>query len=361
MKAVLVLEDGTRFEGTSFGIEGEVIGEIVFNTGMTGYQEVLTDPSYCGQIVTMTYPLIGNYGVNIDDIESSKPQVKGFIVRELCKLPSNWRSTETLNDYLTKNNIIGIEGIDTRALTRILRDKGTMNGIISTNPDFKFEDRIDEIKNYRIIDPVYEVTCSEPQCFRGEEMKVAVMDLGAKTNIVRSLLKRKCDVTVYPATSSADDILNEKPDGIMLSNGPGDPKDCKEVIENIKTLLNSGTPIFGICLGHQLTALAHGGDTQKLKYGHRGGNHPVKDLKKDSTYITSQNHGYAVVAESLDQSIAEVSHINMNDMTVEGVKYLDKPVFTVQFHPEASPGPMDTAYLFDEFIDLMKKNRKGNA
>ncbi len=356
MRAILALEDGTIFYGNSFGVEGDVIGEIVFNTGMTGYQEVLTDPSYSGQIVTMTYPLIGNYGVNLDDIESSRPQVKGFIVRELCKMPSNWRSIETLNDYLKRHNIIGIEGIDTRALTRILRDKGTMKGIVSTDPDFKFEDKIDEIKAYEIVNPVHEVTTKEIINYKGTGFKVALLDLGLKQNIVRSLLKRGCDVTVFPAWATAEEILSINPDGVMLSNGPGDPKDCTDSIDTIKNLMGK-KPIFGICLGHQLTALANGADTEKLKYGHRGCNHPVKDITKDMTYITSQNHGYTIVEESLDKEKMVVSHKNMNDDTIEGIKYLGVPVFTVQFHPEASPGPIDTAYLFDEFIEMMEKHK----
>lgn len=358
MRAVLALEDGTIFEGNSFGIEGEIIGEIVFNTGMTGYQEVLTDPSYCGQIVTMTYPLIGNYGINIDDKESAKPQVRGFIVRELCKTPSNWRSIESLNEYLKRHNIIGIEGIDTRALTRILRDKGTMKGIISTNPDFSLDKRINEIKEYEIKNPVQAVTSKEAAYYpanNGEErFTIALIDLGLKQNIVRSLQKRGCDVHVFPCWASVKEILGINPQGIMLSNGPGDPKDCTEVISTIKELMGV-KPIFGICLGHQLTALANGADTERLKYGHRGCNHPVKDMEKDLTYITSQNHGYTIIESTMDSSRMEVSHRNMNDGTVEGVRYKDVPVFTVQFHPEASPGPIDTAYLFDEFIDLMKK------
>ena len=357
MKAVLALEDGTIFKGNSFGIEGEVIGEIVFNTGMTGYQEVLTDPSYCGQVVTMTYPLIGNYGINIDDAESSKPQVKGFIARELCKYPSNWRSTESLNDYLIKNNIIGIEGIDTRALTRILRDKGTMKGIISTAEGFDLSKRMEDIKNYIIKDPVNEVTTKKVLHYGGKGLRVALLDYGLKQNIVRSLVKRNCEVFVFPAWSKAEEILSVEPDGIMLSNGPGDPKDCINEIETIRNLIGK-KPIFGICLGHQLTALANYADTEKLKYGHRGCNHPVKDIEKDQTYITSQNHGYTIVADSLDKNRAEVSHINMNDGTVEGVRYKDVPVFTVQFHPEASPGPADTAYLFDEFVDMMNDFKK---
>lgn len=357
MKAILALEDGTVFQGNSFGVDGEIAGEIVFNTGMTGYQEVLTDPSYCGQIVTMTYPLIGNYGVNFEDIESTKPQVRGFIVRELCKTPSNWRSIETLNEYLKRHNIIGIEGIDTRALTRILRDKGTMKGIISTNPEFKLEDKMDDIKAYEILKPVERVTAKEVIHYKGDGFKVALIDYGLKQNIVRSLLKRGCEVYVFPATATSGDILTINPDGIMLSNGPGDPKDCTEQINTIKELLGK-RPIFGICLGHQLTALASNADTEKLKYGHRGCNHPVKDLNKDKTYITSQNHGYTIVEDTLDKDRMEVSHRNMNDGTIEGVRYKDIPLFTVQFHPEAAPGPTDTAYLFDEFIAMME-NYKG--
>jgi len=357
VKSILALEDGTVFYGNSFGAEGEVIGEIVFNTGMTGYQEVLTDPSYCGQIVAMTYPLIGNYGVNFEDVESARPQVMGFIVRELCKSPSNWRSVETLNDYLKRHNIIGIEGIDTRALTRILRDKGTMNGIISTKPDFDIKERVDEIKAYRIKDPVKQVTIKEVMHYEGKGYRVALIDYGIKQNIVLSLLKRGCDVYVFPAFAKAEEILSVNPDGIMLSNGPGDPKECTEQINTIKELLGK-KPIFGICLGHQLMALANNADTEKLKYGHRGCNHPVKDLEKDITYITSQNHGYTIVEQSIDKDRMVVSHRNMNDGTIEGIRYKDMPVFTVQFHPEASPGPADTAYLFDEFIRMMEKHNK---
>lgn len=348
MKAILALEDGTIFEGNGFGIEGEVIGEIVFNTGMTGYQELLTDPSYYGQIVTMTYPLIGNYGVNIEDIESSKPQIKGYIVREMCRTPSNWRSDERLDEYLKKNNIIGIEGIDTRALTRIIRDKGTMKGIISTDENFNFGKKLDKIKSYEIKNPVSKVTTTEIKHFKGSGYRIALIDYGVKQNIVRSLLNRGCEVFVFPASANENEILSVNPDGIMLSNGPGNPKDCKMEIQTIKELLGK-KPIFGICLGHQLLALANGADTEKLKYGHRGCNHPVKDLKKDLTFITSQNHGYTIVEDSVDTTRMIVSHRNMNDGTIEGIKYRDIPVFSVQFHPEASPGPMETAYLFDEF------------
>jgi carbamoyl-phosphate synthase small subunit len=364
MKAILALEDGSVFHGSSFGVEGEVFGEIVFNTGMTGYQEILTDPSYCGQIVNMTYPLIGNYGVNLDDFESSKPQVKGFIVRELCNNPSNWRSVETLNEYLKRHNIIGIEGIDTRALTRILREKGTMKGVITTKTDFSYEQKEADIKAFEISKPVLQVTTKEVKVFpgnlkleaNGTKYTVALMDYGVKTNIIRSLQARGCEVHLFPAWSSADDVLSINPDGIMLSNGPGDPKDCVEQVNVIKDLMGK-KPIFGICLGHQLTALANDADTKRLKYGHRGCNHPVKDVEKDMTYITSQNHGYTIIEEALDKTKAVVSHRNMNDGTVEGVKYLHVPLFTVQFHPEASPGPQDTAYLFNEFIDMMDKHK----
>lgn len=358
MKAFLLLEDGTVFEGNSFGMEGNVIGEVVFNTGMTGYQEVLTDPSYCGQIVCMTYPLIGNYGVNLDDIESIRPQVKGFIVRELCKTPSNWRSIETLNEYLKRNEIIGLEGIDTRELTIILREKGTMKGTIITADQLEdIEEKICKVKGYTIDNPVLQVTAKEVQKFSGSGYKIALIDYGLKRNIVRSLLKRDCEVSIFPATAAAQEILDTNPDGIMLSNGPGDPKDCTFQINTIKQLIGK-KPMFGICLGHQLTALANGADTEKLKYGHRGCNHPVKDVEKDMTYITSQNHGYTIVEKSLDKEVMSVSHINMNDGTIEGIRYKNAPLFTVQFHPEASPGPGDTAYLFDEFINLIAKSKE---
>ncbi len=354
MKAFLALEDGTVFEGVSFGAEGAMVGEVVFNTGMTGYQEVLTDPSYCGQIVTMTYPLIGNYGVNPEDIESAKPQVKGFVVREICRTPSNWRSIETLDDYLKRYSIIGIEGIDTRALTRILRDKGTMKGMIYTGESYSPDEWLPRIMSYRITDPVEQVTTKNVVHHDGKGLRVALLDYGIKTNIIRSLINRGCDVHVFPASATPTEILAINPDGIMLSNGPGDPKDCRFQIDTIKKLLGI-KPIFGICLGHQLTALANGADTERLKYGHRGCNHPVKDVSRDLTYITSQNHGYTIIEESLDKSRMEVSHRNMNDGTIEGIRYKDMPVFTVQFHPEASPGPADTAYLFDRFMNLMEK------
>lgn len=352
MKAILALEDGTQFVGQSVGATGTCIGEVVFETGMTGYLEVLTDPSFVGQLVTMTYPLIGNYGVNTEDQESSKPHVKGFIVRELCDEPSNFRSQETLNNYLKRHNIIGIQGIDTRALTRILRNKGTMNGVISTDTDFLLEDWIEKLQNHKLINPVEQVTSKEVVHIEGKGRRVAILDYGAKTSIIDCLIKRNCDLYVFPAASEADAILEVEPDGIMLSNGPGNPKDCAFQIDVLRKLVGI-KPMFGICLGHQLAALAYGADTGKLKYGHRGGNHPVKDLANNRTYITSQNHGYVVLAEKLDSKKAVVSHININDGTVEGIRYLDTPTFTVQFHPEASPGPKETEYLFDQFMALI--------
>jgi len=356
MKAILALEDGTVFKGNSFGVEGEVIGEIVFNTGMTGYQEVITDPSYYGQIVAMTYPLIGNYGINLDDMESGKPQIRGFIVREVCRTPSNFRLDERLDEYLKRHNIMGIEGIDTRALTRIIREKGTMKGIISTDENYDFNKKIEEIKSYSIKNPVREVTTREIKYYKGGGYRIALIDYGIKQNIIRSLLERKCEIYQFPASTSAEEILSINPDGILLSNGPGDPKDCISEIEVIKTLLGT-KPIFGICLGHQLIALARGADTEKLKYGHRGCNHPVKDLERDLTFITTQNHGYTVVESSIDTSRAVVTHRNMNDGTIEGIRYKDMPVFSVQFHPEASPGPMETAYLFNKFMDIIRESK----
>ncbi len=357
MKAFLILEDGTVFEGTSFGASGEVVGEVVFNTGMTGYQEVLTDPSYYGQIVTMTYPLIGNYGINLDDEQSAGPKVKGFVVRELCRTPSNWRSVERLDRYLEKNGIVGIEGVDTRAFTRILREKGTMRGLISQKEDLVLEDRLKEIRSYELKDPVYRVTTKTVKHFKGEGPSIALLDLGMKRGILDSLLKRGCGVYVLPAWASADEVLDLKPDGILISNGPGDPKNCMETVKNVKRLIG-GIPLMGICLGYQVIALAAGADTGKMKYGHRGSNHPVKDLKKDLTYITSQNHGYVVLEDTIDSSGIEISHRSLNDGTVEGIRFKDLPAFSVQFHPEASPGPQDTAYIFDEFVEMAEKMRK---
>ncbi len=352
MKAFLILEDGTVFEGTSIGSTREVVSEIVFNTSMTGYLEVLTDPSYAGQAVCMTYPLIGNYGIT-DDMESSRPWPNGFIVRELSRVPSNFRCKGTIQDFLKENDIPGIAGIDTRALTKILREKGTMNGMITTNENFDFEEIKPRLLSYSTGDVVSKVTCSEKYVLKGNGKRVALLDFGAKKNIAKSLNDRGCEVTVYPAHTSADEVLSSNPDGIMLSNGPGDPKDCGPIIDEIKKLYDSDVPIFAICLGHQLMALATGADTHKMKYGHRGGNHPVKDLETGRVYISSQNHGYVVDTERLDPAVAKPAFVNVNDGTNEGLKYTGKNIFTVQFHPEACPGPQDSGYLFDRFIKMM--------
>lgn len=353
MKAFLILEDGTVFKGTSIGANKEVISEIVFNTSMTGYLEVLTDPSYAGQAVAMTYPLIGNYGICRDDMESLKAWHDGFIVRELARVSSNFRNEYSIQQFLIENDIPGISGIDTRALTKILREKGTMNGMITTNENFDLSIIIPKIKNFKSKNTVERVTCKEKYVLKGNGYKVALMDFGAKKNIARSLNERGCEVTVYPAHTTAEEILASNPDGIMLSNGPGDPKECVSIIEEIRKLYNSDVPIFAICLGHQLMALATGADTHKLKYGHRGVNHPVKDLKTGRVYISSQNHGYVVDDETLNPEVAKPAFINVNDKTNEGLEYVGKNIFTVQFHPEACGGPQDTAYLFDRFIDMM--------
>lgn len=356
MKAFLILEDGTVFEGTSIGSKKEVISEIVFNTSMTGYLEVLTDPSYAGQAVVMTYPLIGNYGIT-PDMESERPWVDGYIVRELSRMPSNFRCEGTIQDFLTEHDIPGIAGVDTRALTKTLRDKGTMNGMITTDENYNIEEILPKLKAYRTGNVVDKVTCKEPKILKGKGKKVALLDLGAKNNIAKSLNERGCEVTIYPAHTTAQEILDTKPDGIMLSNGPGDPKECESIIAEIKKLYESEVPIFAICLGHQLMALATGADTYKLKYGHRGGNHPVKDLETGRVYISSQNHGYAVDAKALDEKVAVPAFTNVNDGTNEGLKYVGKNIFTVQFHPEACPGPQDSAYLFDRFITMMGGNQ----
>ena len=330
MKAFLILEDGHVFTGTSIGAKKEVISEIVFNTSMTGYLEVLTDPSYAGQAVCMTYPLIGNYGICYEDTESLRPWPDGYIVRELSRTPSNFRCEDTIQNFLKRFDIPGIAGIDNRALNIIPRLKAYTTGKV-----------------------VEKVTCSEKKVLKGSGKKVALLDLGAKNNIAKSLNKRGCEVTIYPASTTAEEILASNPDGIMLSNGPGDPKECTEVIKEIRKLYESDTPIFAICLGHQLMALATGADTHKMKYGHRGGNHPVKDLETGRVYISSQNHGYVVDTDNLDPKVAVPAFINVNDGTNEGLKYTGKNIFTVQFHPEACPGPQDSGYLFDRFIKMM--------
>jgi len=355
-KAYILLADGTVLEGQSFGAKGTVIGEVVFTTGMTGYQETLTDPSYYGQIVTQTFPLIGNYGVNEEDYESTKSYVSGYIVREWCNAPSNFRSQGNINDFLEKQNIIGIHSVDTRSLTRKIREYGVMNGAITTENVYeKKEELLEKIKAYSIVNAVNTVTVPEIKEYKAENSKyrVVLIDLGYKRNIRNELLKRGCDVIVVPDKTTAEEIKKIAPDGIMLSNGPGDPAENVEVIANIAEIAKLGIPIFGICMGHQLMALAHGARTEKLKYGHRGANQPVIDLRLDKTFVTSQNHGYAVVSDSVNQEIAEVSHINANDKTCEGVRYKHINAFTVQFHPEAHGGPLDTAYLFDDFIKMM--------
>lgn len=354
MKAFLILEDGTVFTGQSIGSTREVISEIVFNTSMTGYLEVLTDPSYAGQAVVMTYPLIGNYGVT-PDMESARPWPDGYIVRELSRNHSNFRSEGSIQDFLIKHDIPGVAGIDTRALTKLLREKGTMNGMITTDENYCIDALLPEIRAYAAGNVVDRVTCTGKSVLKGRGKRVALLDFGAKNNIAKSLHDRGCEVTVYPAHTSAEELLGSSPDGIMLSNGPGDPKECTAIIEELKKLSDSNVPIFAICLGHQLMALANGADTHKMKYGHRGGNHPVKDLKTGRVYISSQNHGYVVDTDTLDPQVARPAFVNVNDGTNEGLEYIGKPIFTVQFHPEACPGPQDSAYLFDRFIQMMEK------
>lgn len=356
-KAYLLLADGTLFEGTAVGYEGQSIGEVVFNTGMAGYQEVLTDPSYYGQVVTMTYPLIGNYGINFDDYESRKSWVSGFIMREMCEYPSNWRCKVTLDEYLKAQKVVGLAGIDTRRLTRKLRGEGVMNGVIYTEGFEPDEQTIAEMKAYVVKDAVKTVTCDENIVYPADgetKYRIALFDYGVKYNIERELCKRGCEVTVVPAYTKPEDVVG-KYDGVMLSNGPGDPAENVEIVANLKELLKSDMPIFGICLGHQLLALANGFKTEKLKYGHRGTNQPVQNLETGRVYISSQNHGYAVVSSTIDPEIADEYFNNVNDRTCEGVRYKKIPAFSVQFHPEACGGPRDTAFLFDKFFEMMGK------
>ena len=411
MKAFLILEDGTVYQGTHIGADRDAVSEIVFNPSMAGYPEVLTDPSYAGQAVCMTYPLIGNYGICRDDMESVRPWLDGLIVRELSRVASNFRSDCTIQDFLKEYDIPGIAGIDTRALTIRLREHGTMNGLITTDENYKIDEVISKLKAYTTGKVVEKVTCREKYVVKGSEtladngpvsgsaifdpeayadgrremrpslihelnglvggaagngtacsgkadgrhLQVALMDFGLKKNIIRQLAMRGCDVTVYPAATPASEIIESNPDGIMLSNGPGDPKECVSEINEIKKLYDTDIPIFAICLGHQLMALATGADTHKLKYGHRGGNHPVKDLETGRVYISSQNHGYVVDTDKLDPKIAVPAFVNVNDGTNEGLTYTGKNIFTVQFHPEACPGPQDSGYLFDRFIERMER------
>jgi carbamoyl-phosphate synthase small subunit len=352
--AKLVLQNGTIFTGVSFGAIGETIGELCFNTGMTGYQEILTDPSYFGQLVTMTYPHIGNYGVNSEDMESTRVQAAGFIIREENVVPSNFRSTQSLGKYLRDQKIVGIQEIDTRMLTRILRDEGAMNGIISTTnlDDDVLLKKVQAAPRMDGLDLVKMVTCNKSYKWSKGKHKIAAIDFGVKHNILRLLESHGCEVTIFPATVSATEILDFNPQGIFLSNGPGDPAAVTYGIELIKELLGK-RPIFGICLGHQILALALGAKTYKLKFGHRGCNHPVKFLETGIIEITSQNHGFAVDIESLPQNV-EVTHLSLNDQTVEGLKCTDIPAFSVQYHPESSPGPHDSRYLFEKFIEMVK-------
>jgi len=352
--AILLLADGRIFEGRSFGYQGETVGEVCFNTGMTGYQEILTDPSYCKQIVTMTSPHIGNYGINEEDIESENIQVAGFVIKEETMTPSNWRSTQSLGEYLKKNKIVGIKEIDTRSLTRHIRDKGAMNGIISCD-DLDIQNLDKKLKKFpdmNGLDLAKDVTTQKKYKWPGKgRYKVAVIDFGIKKNILRLLSDAGCELTVFPASIKAEDILSFEPDGVFLSNGPGDPLAVTYGIETVKKLLGK-VPLFGICLGHQILALALGASTFKLKFGHRGINHPVRNNEKNTVEITSQNHGFAVDLDSLPPNVIS-THINLNDNTSGGIRCTDIPAFSVQYHPESSPGPHDSRYLFNQFIEMM--------
>ena len=359
-KAVLYLENGAQFHGHAFGAVGEELGEVVFNTSMTGYQEVLTDPSYAGQIVIMTQPEIGNYGTNLEDTESRQPFVRGFVVRECSRIFSNWRADSSLNDYLAEHQVCGIAGLDTRALVRQIREVGAMRGIISST-DFSLDSLQQKVLSHPTMagsDHVRDVTTDQSYRWEVDEpsFRVAVMDFGIKTNILRSLAARGCDLTVLPASTSSEEILALDPDGVFLSNGPGDPEPLDYVVRNVKEMLGR-KPIFGICLGHQVMGLALGGRTYKLKFGHRGANQPVKNLLTGRVEITSQNHGFAVDPKSLPESEVMQTHVNLNDQTMEGLRHRHLPVFSVQYHPEASPGPHDSFYLFDDFIEMMRQSR----
>ncbi len=361
MKAILVLEDGTTFEGEPIGASGTTIGEAVFATAMTGYQEMLTDPSFAGQLLTLTYPLIGNYGVNPEDVESGKIQVEGFIVRELCEAPSNWRSNMSLRDYLTINGTVAMQGIDTRALTRHLRVSGVMMGAMSTElTQAELKNTLQNAPNYGELNFVERVSTDKTYQWEGDECSklddcpepkchVALVDLGIKRNIARCLAKEGCKVTILPCNASADDVLQVNPDGVVFSPGPGDPRQLKETVKTMRSMVGK-KPILGICLGHQMFGMAMGGDIIKLKFGHRGANHPVKNLMNGKVSITAQNHGYAVDPDGLCDDV-EVSRINLNDGTVEGLRHKHLPIFSIQYHPEASAGPMDEGYLFKEFVE----------
>ena len=365
MKATLILANGAVFRGDAVGALEERVCEMVFNTSMTGYQEILTDPSYAGQGVVMSYPLMGNYGVNHEDSESARPWAEALVVRHLSPVGSNFRCEGSLGDYLRQHNIVGIQGVDTRALTKLLRSQGTMNGMITSAEHFHVREVMEKLAAYRVSGTVERVTRKEPQVYAPTtgslDRRVALMDYGVKQNMIECLRKRGCEVTVFPAHTPAAEILRGERvgagyvpyDGVMLSNGPGDPADNVDIIKEVRALYESDLPLFAVCLGHQLLALATGAKTHKMVFGHRGGNHPVKDLEAGRCFITSQNHGYVVDGDSVDPAVARVSHVNVNDGTVEGLKYSRPNCFTVQFHPEASPGPEDTEYLFDRFIASM--------
>ena len=378
MKAVLALADGKIYEGEHFGAENEVEAEIVFNTSMSGYQEIITDPSYFGQMVVMTYPLIGNYGINPEDFESDRPYLSGFVIKELSRVQSNWRSRGNLEDFLKKNNVFGIQGIDTRALTRRIRDKGAQKAVLSTNTSdpHKLIEKARKSPDLIGIDLVKDVTCKKAYDWNESEwtiqngqtrlektkdrpFKVSVYDFGVKRNILRKLTRAGCKLKVFPAATTADEVVATNPDGVFLSNGPGDPAAVPYAIENVKGLLGR-VPIFGICLGHQILSLALNGSTYKLRFGHHGGNQPVLDTNSGKVEITSQNHSFAVKENSLLKDV-NITHLNLNDNTVEGIQHKTLPIFSVQYHPEASPGPHDSDYLFNKFVSLMKPGNYINA
>lgn len=353
MKGILYLEDGTIYEGKGFGKEGTAVGELVFNTSITGYQEILTDPSYAGEIITMTYPLIGNYGINGVENESSKIYAKGFIVKSIDKNPSNYMSEETIEEMLEKMGVVGVYNVDTRSITKKIRNEGVLRCVISNEGKSIKELQAILMQSAVKDDWMKNVSTENIMHIPGKGPKIALIDFGVKANIINHLKHRDCDITIFPHDVACEEIMGRKPDGVLLSNGPGNPKAATEAIETVKKVMYQ-IPTFGICMGHQILALAVGGDTYKMKYGHRGGNHGVYDIEKDRAYITSQNHGYAVDPKSLESKEMTITHINLNDQTVEGMKHKELPVFSVQFHPEGAPGPTDSTYLFDNFIGLLK-------